>query len=106
LHCLALSLAAALAFLVAAPSFADDALTSDGIVQALTPKHKTRGIGDVSGTLAPQQQDFVKSLKSRTRRIAVEERTALTEVVKEADPERMLSSTHGYLGSLNRVCRP
>jgi outer membrane protein OmpA-like peptidoglycan-associated protein len=74
-----------LVFLGAVPSFADDALTSDGIVQALTPKHKTRGIGDVSATLTPQQEEFVNSLKGRTRQILVEERTELTKVVKEAD---------------------
>jgi outer membrane protein OmpA-like peptidoglycan-associated protein len=75
-----------LVILLAAPSFADDALTSDGIVQALTPKHKTRGIGDAGGGgLTPQQEEFVNSLKGRTRQILVEERTELTKVVTEAD---------------------
>jgi outer membrane protein OmpA-like peptidoglycan-associated protein len=83
---LGLSIAALLALLVAAPSFADDALTSDGIVQALTPKHKTRGAGDAgSGVLTPQQEEFVNSLKGKTRQILVEERTELTKVVKDAD---------------------
>jgi outer membrane protein OmpA-like peptidoglycan-associated protein len=85
LRSLAGSLAALLALLVAVPSFADDALTRDGIVQALTPKHKTRGIGDVSGSLTPQQAEFVNSLKGKTRQILVEERTELTKVVKDAD---------------------
>jgi outer membrane protein OmpA-like peptidoglycan-associated protein len=85
LRSLALSFATLLAFLFAAPSFADDALTSDGIVQALTPKHKTRGIGDAdSGGLTSQQEEFVNSLRGRTRQILVEERTELTKVVKEA----------------------
>jgi outer membrane protein OmpA-like peptidoglycan-associated protein len=75
-----------LVVLVAAPSFADDALTSDGIVQALTSKHKTRGLGDAaSGSLTPQQAEFVDRLKGRTRQILVEERTELSKVVHEAD---------------------
>jgi outer membrane protein OmpA-like peptidoglycan-associated protein len=83
---LALCLAAVLAFLIAEPSFADDALTSDSIVRALTPKHKTRGIGDAgSGALTPQQAEFVNRLKGRSRQILVEERTELTKVVKDAD---------------------
>jgi outer membrane protein OmpA-like peptidoglycan-associated protein len=82
---LALPLAALLAFLIAGPSSADDALTRDGIVQALTPKHKTRGIRDAGGVLTPQQDEFINGLKGRTRQILVEERTELTKVVKDAD---------------------
>jgi outer membrane protein OmpA-like peptidoglycan-associated protein len=86
LRYLALPLAAVLAFVIATPSFADDSLTSDGIVQALTPKHKTRGVEDSgSGGLTPQQAEFINGLKGRTRQILVEERTELTKVVKEAD---------------------
>jgi outer membrane protein OmpA-like peptidoglycan-associated protein len=71
---------------VAAPSFADDALTSDGIVQALTPEHRTRGIGDAaSGALTRQQAEFINTLKGKKRQILVEERTEVTKVVKEAD---------------------
>jgi outer membrane protein OmpA-like peptidoglycan-associated protein len=73
-------------FVVAVPSFADDALSSVSIIQALTPKHKTRGVGDVgSGGLTPQQAAFINNLKGRTRQILVEERAELTKVVKEAD---------------------
>src|SRR5690242_19395185 len=83
---LVLFLTAVLAFLVAAPSFADDSLTSDGIIQALTPKHKTRSVGSAGGgTLTPQQEAFINGLKGRTRQIVVEERTELTKIAKEDD---------------------
>jgi outer membrane protein OmpA-like peptidoglycan-associated protein len=86
LRLLALSFAALLTILVAVPSFADDALTSDSIVRALTPKLKTRSIGDGgSGSLTPQQTEFINGLKRRTRQIIVEERTELIKVIKEAD---------------------
>jgi outer membrane protein OmpA-like peptidoglycan-associated protein len=75
-------LAPVIALLAPAPSLADDALSSDAIVQKLLPSHKTREFGAVSG-LTADQQAFVKSLKVKTRQIVVEERTELTEIVKE-----------------------
>ena len=81
---LSVYLAVATTLLVVAPSFADDALTSDAIILKLAPAHKTRAVGSASGGLTAEQQAFIDSLKGRKRQIVVEERTELTKVVKEA----------------------
>ena len=75
-------LAPVVALLAAAPTFANDALTSDAIVQKLLPSHKTREFG-AAGGLTADQQAFVKGLRVKTRQIVVEERTELTQIVKD-----------------------
>jgi len=74
-------LASVIAFAAATPAIADEALTSDAMVQKLLPGHKTRGF-DSAGALTADQQAFINGLKGRTRQIVVEERTELTEIVK------------------------
>jgi outer membrane protein OmpA-like peptidoglycan-associated protein len=78
-------LAPLLLLMAASPSLADDALTSNGIIQKLLPTHKTRAFGSTGGALTAAQESFVSGLKGRTRQITVEERTELTKVVKEGD---------------------
>ncbi len=75
-------LAPVLGLLFASATLADEALTSDAIVQKLLPSHKTRGF-QRAGALSPDQQAFVNGLKGKTRQILVEERTELTTIVKE-----------------------
>ena len=75
-------LAPVIALLAAAPSLADEALTSAGIIQKLLPSHKTREFG-AAGGLTADQQAFVKGLRVKTRQIVVEERTELTQIVKD-----------------------
>src|ERR1019366_8813969 len=60
---------------------AQDDLTSDGIVQALKPKVKTRG---APSGLSPSDAAFVERLKQKTRGITVEERTELATVVQQS----------------------
>jgi outer membrane protein OmpA-like peptidoglycan-associated protein len=79
-----LFLAAIVVLMATSPTLADDALTSDAIIQKLLPAHKTRGIGSTGGTLTAEGVAFVNGLKGRTRQIVVEERTELSKVVKEA----------------------
>jgi flagellar motor protein MotB len=78
-------LAPIIVFMLASPSLADDALTSNGIIQKLLPTHKTRAFGSTGGALTADQESFISGLKGRTRQITVEERTELTKVVKEGD---------------------
>ena len=56
-------------------------LTSDGIVQALKPKVKTRG---APSGLSPSDAAFVDRLKQKTRGITVEERAELATVVQQS----------------------
>jgi outer membrane protein OmpA-like peptidoglycan-associated protein len=79
-----LFLAPIIALLAVSHSVADEALTSDAIVQKLLPSHKLRGFGSV-GALTAEQRTFVNGLKGKTRQIVVEERTELTKIVKDAD---------------------
>jgi flagellar motor protein MotB len=78
-------LAPLLLLMAGSPSLADDALTSNGIIQKLLPTHKTRAFGSTGGALTADQESFISGLKGRTRQITVEERTELTKVVKEGD---------------------
>jgi outer membrane protein OmpA-like peptidoglycan-associated protein len=78
-------LAPLLLLMAASPSLADDALTSNGIIQKLLPTHKTRAFGSTGGALTADQESFISGLKGRTRQIMVEERTELIKVVKEND---------------------
>ena len=50
--------------MVASPSFGDDSLTSDGIIQALSPKHKTRTPQRAAKNLiVPNQQSAILTPK-------------------------------------------
>ena len=77
------TLVLAIGMLVAATNaYPQEAVTTDEIVQALTPKPRTRSIG--SGGLSSEDLAFIEIIKKKTRGITIEERTELAVIVEKA----------------------
>ncbi len=64
---------------------AQEAITSDAIIQALTPKPKTRSLSPDSSTISADDRAFVESLATTSRSITVEERKKVVDVIEVAN---------------------
>jgi outer membrane protein OmpA-like peptidoglycan-associated protein len=76
-----------LAFTVAAlvsEVAAQEAPSADAIIQALTPKPKTRSLSPDSSSISAEDKAFVESLATSSRSITVEERKKVVDVIEVA----------------------
>ena len=64
---------------------AQQAISSDEIIQSLRPKSRTRGL--VPFQISPDNASYIETMKHKTRGLSVEERTQISNIIeKEALP--------------------